>query len=652
MALDPQLKILLVEDAATMRKMEVRILGQIGFGNIIEAVNGKEALEKLATNPDVKVVISDWSMPEMDGYALLLHLRGSADRAGLPFIMATGQGDKEHVAQAMDAGANAVVAKPFSPDELKTRINEIFGVVTAPTAAAPVKRETADGKVLLKAAHIQITDHLALGVLKHQINHGLVAPHTFGLETRCMPNWNMVQASLEKGEVDAAFILAPAAMDLYNYKVPIRLVLFAHRDGSIMVRNKVGDYRKPYQQFFKHKTFFVPYKMSIHNMLAHKYFSDMGLRPGVAGNEAVNVLFDVVAPVNMPEFLAENPNACGFMVAEPIGSRAISAGIAEKQVLSSEIWGNHPCCVVVFRDEFIQRYTDTVHEFTQMLVQAGQFIKNDPAASAGIAVDFLDPQKKIGLSADLLKNVLTDPQGIHTDELYPSLEDLDVIQRYMKEKMGIGAIIELEKFADLRFADEAMKGLRKKQAEAGEVLEVTEVRKKKTSSFGLLKETVGKGVHAGKYMIFQLAGEQYGIPVLDVREIIQMMPIVAIPRLPSFVKGIINLRSRVIPVIDLREKFGMDSIPYTERMCIVIAEIAGKGGSALMGVIVDAVQEVIDIAEGIMQETPSFGAHLNTSFIIGIARTPGRITILMDVEIVLTQHELMALTAMAPGATA
>ena len=103
MALDLALKILLVEDAATMRKMEIRILKQLGFENVLEAVDGDDAIAKLQMDDTVRLVISDWSMPEMDGYALLLHLRGSADRAGLPFIMATGQGDKEHVAQAMDA---------------------------------------------------------------------------------------------------------------------------------------------------------------------------------------------------------------------------------------------------------------------------------------------------------------------------------------------------------------------------------------------------------------------------------------------------------------------------------------------------------------------------------------------------------------------
>ncbi|MHB8151346.1 MAG: ABC transporter substrate-binding protein, partial [Desulfobulbia bacterium] len=374
MALDPQMKILLVEDAGTMRKMEARILGQVGFTNIVEAKDGNDAMAKLGAEPDIALVISDWSMPNCDGYQLLQWMREHDAFKNLPFLMATGHGDKAYVAKAKEAGANGVVAKPFTPDELKVLIDEIFGLKQAP---APKKEEgpkmSAEGKVHLKMAHIQITDHLALGVLKHQVASGQKNPLHFSLDTLCMPGWNPVQSALENGAVDGAFILAPMAMDLFSYGVPIKLVLFAHRNGSICVRNKTGKYAKPYQQFFKHKTFYIPHKMSIHNMLAHMYFTQMGLRPGVAGKEAVNVLFDVVPPVAMPEFLKDNAEASGFLVAEPIGSRAITAGIAERQFLSSEVWQDHPCCVVVFREEILSKYPEAVQEFTTMLVEAGLY---------------------------------------------------------------------------------------------------------------------------------------------------------------------------------------------------------------------------------------------------------------------------------------
>ena len=420
----------------------------------------------------------------------------------------------------------------------------------------------------MKVAHIQITDHLALGVLKHRIETRQVTPHTFSLQTQCMMSWNLVQDALERGQVDAAFILAPIAMDLFNYGVPIRLVLFAHRNGSIMVRNKAMEYRKPYQQFFKHKTFFIPHRMSIHNMLAFKYFSEMGLKPGVVGAGAVNMVFEVAAPVNMPAFLAETPNACGFMVAEPIGSRAIAAGIAEKQLISSEIWDQHPCCVVVFRDDFIKRNTDAVHEFTNLLVDSGKFIVNNPQPSAEIATPFLDPEKKIGLDPSLLLRVLTEPNGITTNNLYPVMEDLDVIQRFMKDHMNIGGIIDLEKFVDLRFANEACKDGRRRrkrkpkpkrrQPPRSSAEEAVPCKPQPAPKFGLKEKILVESSREGKYIIFKLAEERYGVPVLDVREIIRMQPIRSMPQLPDYVKGVINLRGKVIPIVDLRLKLDME----------------------------------------------------------------------------------------------
>lgn len=645
MQIDQKMKILLAEDGTTMRKMEVKILQQIGYENIVEAVDGAAAMERLTAENDIKLVISDWNMPNKSGLDLLTWMRQDPACKDIPFLMATGQGDKIYVKQAMEAGASGVVAKPFSPDEMKNKIEEIFGVEKE-APAQPVKAEpqtTTDGRTVLKVAHIQITDHLALGVLKHRIETKAVTPHSFSLQTYCMMSWNLVQDALEKGQVDAAFILAPIAMDLFNYGIPLRLVLFAHRNGSIMVRNKSMDYRKPYQQFFKHKMFFIPHRMSIHNMLAFKYFSEMGLKPGVVGERAVNMVFEVAAPVNMPAFLAETPNACGFMVAEPIGSRAIAAGIAEKQLLSSEIWDQHPCCVVVFRDDFLSRNTDAVHEFTNLLVESGKFIVHHPQASADIAVSFLDPEKKLGLDPSLLLRVLTEPNGITTNNLYPVMEDLDVIQRFMKDHMNIGAVIDLEKFVDLRFADEACKETAPLEKEAAQAA-VAEISTKKEAAckpapapkIGLREKVLVETSREGKYIIFHLAEERYGVPVLDVREIIRMQPIRPMPMMPDYVKGVINLRGKVIPIVDLRLKLSMAAIEYNDRMCIIVVDVAGIAGSTRIGMITDAVLAVADIKEAVIENTPSFGGRVNTNFITGIAKMTDGVTTLLDIEKILS----------------
>ncbi len=139
----------------------------------------------------------------------------------------------------------------------------------------------------------------------------------------------------------------------------------------------------------------------------------------------------------------------------------------------------------------------------------------------------------------------------------------------------------------------------------------------------------------GKYLTFSLAGEEYGIGILKVKEIIGMMPITTVPRTPGFVKGVINLRGKVIPVVDLRLKFGMEKMDYTERTCIIVVEIAGQGGSVLIGIVVDAVSEVLNIKGADIEDTPAFGAKLNTDYIRGMAKMNGGVKILLDIDKVL-----------------
>ncbi len=644
--MDTAIKILLVEDTATMRKMEAKILNQVGFSNIIEVGDGREAIAKLESEKDIDLVISDWSMPNMDGLELLQWMRSHDKFKKIPFLMATGHGDKKYVAKALESGANGVVAKPFTPDDLKSAMEEAFGIEKKQVPKVEKgPKVSSEGKVHLKIAHIQITDHLALGMLKHWIDTKREKPAHFSLETLCMAGWNPVQAALENGEVDGAFVLAPIAMDLFSYDVPLKLILFAHRNGSICVRNRQGHYMKPYQQFFKHKTFYIPHKMSIHNMLAHMYFTQMNLKPGVAGKEAVNMLFDVVPPVAMPEFLRDNPDACGFMVAEPIGSRAIATGIAERQFLSSEIWENHPCCVVVFRDEIIQKYSQAIQEFTNLLVKVGRSIKDDIDETARVAVKFLDPQGNIGLQPALLKTVLADPNGIVYDDLYPVKKDLETIQDYMVNKMEIGRPINLNAFVDTRFADEACNAGELQRAAGGKstrgaVMKLQDIKEKQALSS-----------HAGKYLIFSLANESYGIGILDVKEIIGLMEIHQLPQMPTFFKGVINLRGKVIPVMDLRLKFAMEETPYTARTCIIIVEVSGVGGSALTGIIVDSVSEVLNIRDDQVEATPSFGSSFDKRMILGMAKLKEGVTILLDVDRLIQSEETVEMfAAVAVGA--
>lgn len=151
----------------------------------------------------------------------------------------------------------------------------------------------------------------------------------------------------------------------------------------------------------------------------------------------------------------------------------------------------------------------------------------------------------------------------------------------------------------------------------------------------------------GKYLTFSLAGEEYGIGILKVKEIIGMMPITTIPRTPPFVKGVINLRGKVIPVVDLRLKFGMDSVDYTERTCIIVVEIGDMRRSLLMGILVDSVSEVLSIKGGDIEETPSFGGGSESQYILGMAKMNGEVKILLDIDRVLSTEDISFLNKTA-----
>lgn len=119
-----------------------------------------------------------------------------------------------------------------------------------------------------------------------------------------------------------------------------------------------------------------------------------------------------------------------------------------------------------------------------------------------------------------------------------------------------------------------------------------------------------------------------------------MMPITTVPQTPDFVKGVINLRGKVIPVVDLRLRFGMERINYTERTCIVVVEISGGSGTVMIGVVVDSVSEVLNIKAGEIEETPTFGTKLETDYILGMAKVQGGVKILLDIDRVLSRDEV------------
>lgn len=153
---------------------------------------------------------------------------------------------------------------------------------------------------------------------------------------------------------------------------------------------------------------------------------------------------------------------------------------------------------------------------------------------------------------------------------------------------------------------------------------------------------------ARKFLTFGLGHESYGVGVLKVREIIRMLDITGVPQMPPHVKGVINLRGKVVPIVDLRIKFGLAKAENTERTCIVVVEVVTKAGSRmLMGMIVDAVEEVATIPASDVEPTPDFGGSLSTEYILGMAKVRGSVKTLLDIDAVLTADNLNLLAEVA-----
>jgi len=151
-------------------------------------------------------------------------------------------------------------------------------------------------------------------------------------------------------------------------------------------------------------------------------------------------------------------------------------------------------------------------------------------------------------------------------------------------------------------------------------------------------DTVNSG---GKFLTFYLAGEEYGIAILKVHEIIGVMPITSVPRTPVFIRGVINLRGKVIPVVDLRLKFEIPAQDQTSETCIIVVHVQGIE----IGVVVDRVSEVLNIAGADIEDAPSFGAGVSTDFILGIGKSQGKVKILLDIDRVLSSQEVSAITS-------
>jgi purine-binding chemotaxis protein CheW len=146
-----------------------------------------------------------------------------------------------------------------------------------------------------------------------------------------------------------------------------------------------------------------------------------------------------------------------------------------------------------------------------------------------------------------------------------------------------------------------------------------------------------KDSRTGKYLTFFLASEEYGVEILKVQEIIGRMPITPVPLTSKYIRGVINLRGKIHPIMDLKIKFGMDETQMTDETCIIVI----KTSTLMMGILVDKVSEVVNVASGDIEDTPSFGADVDTKYLLGVGKTGGRVRLLLDIEKVITKSDII-----------
>ena len=306
-------------------------------------------------------------------------------------------------------------------------------------------------KPVLKIGHLQITDHLILGITDLKVKRGKETFHHCTLEPVVKTGWMEIADGLADGSLDGAFVLAPTAMDLFYSGVGLKLILFAHRAGSVLVKSKNADIRQA--EDFSGKFVLIPYQLSVHNMLFHRLLAEKGLKSGKSGQDGVEVFLEEMAPAMMPDVLKEDEDGeiAGFMVAEPFATQAITEGYCEAYCLSKDLWADHPCCVVVMNDDIIDKHPDAVQELTHSLVKSGIAAYAKPSAASVVGAPFLSQEHP------LVEKVLTDPPDrITTNRLFPVIEDLAAIQDYMLDEMGLlKGKIDLEKLVDTRFAEAA-----------------------------------------------------------------------------------------------------------------------------------------------------------------------------------------------------
>jgi len=150
-------------------------------------------------------------------------------------------------------------------------------------------------------------------------------------------------------------------------------------------------------------------------------------------------------------------------------------------------------------------------------------------------------------------------------------------------------------------------------------------------------------IQDGKHLTFSLGKEEYGLPILKVKEIIGMMEITHVPQTPDFIKGVVNLRGKIIPIMDLRLKLAMQERDYNERTCIIVVEVKINDAKRLMGIVVDTVSEVINIQQNDIEPPPEYQTKVDKGFLTGMGKIKGKVVMLLNIEQIVNCNEMVTL---------
>lgn len=307
-----------------------------------------------------------------------------------------------------------------------------------------------EGKPCFRIGHMKIIDHLILGVADHYLKNNLSSLSSSHLETASMNTWNQVRGALSAGEINAAFLPVPIAMDLFSKDLDIKILMFVHRSGSMILKSNMAGIKS--LSDFQGKTVLVPSELSIQNMLIHRLLSSAGLILGRHDNSLSHVYMEEAPPYLMSEMISldKDRDIAGFSVAQPFASISVEKGLSKNLCPTSSLWKDHPCCVFVLKNSIIQDHPESVQELIALFLKIAQDIENrEDDTTLEIASSFIQEKP------ELIRKMLFQTQiSFAPDLLVPDIKILGMIQNYMTDTMNIlKNKIDLSDIIDSRFTE-------------------------------------------------------------------------------------------------------------------------------------------------------------------------------------------------------